>query len=317
MTKLINLFAGAAMAGLLAVAIIACPSYQAFAQDAAEEAAPADGVSAPQQVTVTFDELITMLTTEAEKDNPRAMLTLGNIWEGTVSPQNRNYGKALDWYKKAAALDLTEAFYRIGVCYEVGLGTAPDMSVALENYEKASSLGFPMADFKLAVLNLNGAEGVPQNVDQGMRYLNIAADSGLTVAIKELGALYYYGRLNITKNLTKALELFGKAADSGDAESMKNIGAMTISGEGTAADKVDGLKWYLLAQRFGYTVPEMQQTVDDIKSGMTTEEVAKAEAESEAWAKKFTDEQEAKNQAAAAAAAAAQEAAQQTKPASN
>jgi TPR repeat protein len=313
-----RLLAALALFGFLAGLALIGGFSPALAQDdaAPAEAAPAEA-AAPQQVTVTFDELITMLQAEADKKNPRAMLTLGNIWEGSISAQNRNYGKALDWYQKAADLDLTDAYFHLGVCYEVGMGTAPDLKKAIGNFEKAAAKGFAPADFKLAVLYLNGADGLTQDIDKGMKYLNSAADSGLTLALKELGALYYFGRLNTTKNLTKALEIFNKAAEGGDAESMKNVGAMTISGEGTAANKVEGLKWYLLAFRFGYTVPEMQQTIDDIKAGMTPEEVAKAEAETEAWAAKFTADQQAKAQANQAAAAAAQEAAQQTKPASN
>jgi TPR repeat protein len=309
-----TILAGLALLALLAASALAVPAT-VLAQDAAAAAgaAAAPAGDGPQQVTVSFEELLNMLQVEADKNNPRAMLTLGNIWEGSVSLQNRNYGKALDWYKKAAALDLTEAYFHVGVCYEIGMGVPPDLQVALENYEKASAKGYAPADFKLAVLYLNGAEGLTQDVDKGMAHLNTAADSGLTLALKELGALYYYGRLNVGKNLTKALEIFGRAAEGGDAESMKNLGAMIISGEGRATDKVEGLKWYLLAQRYGYNMAEMTETVNNIKSGMTTEEVAKAEAEAQAWDEKFAAEREAKELADQAAAAAARQAAEQTR----
>ena len=315
--KTIMLFFGA----LLAVAALIVIPSPAFSQDepateAEEAVTPEDGEAGPQSMTVSLPELLNMLQTEADKQNPRAMLTLGNIWEGSISIQNRNYGKALEWYQKAADLDLTEAYFHVGVCYEIGMGTAPNMETALENYEKASAKGFAPADFKLAVIYLNGVDGVTQDVDKGMRHLNAAADSGLTLALKELGAMYYYGRLNVPKNLTKALEIFDKAAEGGDPESMKNLGAMIISGEGRAADKVEGLKWYLLAQKYGYTVPEMQGTIDGIKAGMTTEEVAKAEAETEAWSEKYEANLQAQAAANQAAAAAAQEAARQTAPAS-
>jgi TPR repeat protein len=313
-TRIILSLAGVALACLAAVAVLAGP---ALAQDPAPAppAAEAGEAAGPQQVTISFEELLAMLQAEADKQNPRAMLTLGNIWEGGVTIQNRNYGKALEWYQKAADLDMTEAYYHVGVCYEIGMGTPPDLAKALQNFEKASQKGYAPADFKLAVIYLNGAEGVAQDLDRGMRHLNTAADSGLTVALKELGALYYYGRLNVGKNLTKALEIFSKAAEGGDAESMKNLGAMIISGEGRATDKVEGLKWYVLAQEYGYNMPEMQQTIDSIKSGMTADQIATAEAEAKSWSEKFRAEQEAQAQAVQAAAAAAQEAAQQSKPA--
>jgi TPR repeat protein len=311
-TRNIIIPAIAALAAFLALAALSGPS---MAQDQpAPAATDGEAPAGNQPVAISFERLLALLQAEADKQNPRAMLTLGNILEGGVSLQNRNYGKALEWYQKAADLDMTEAFYHLGVCYEIGMGTTPDLTKALANYEKASAKGYAPADFKLAVIYLNGAEGVTQDAEKGMRHLNAAADTGLTVALKELGAMYYYGNNNLSKNLTKALEIFGKAAEGGDAESMKNLGAMIISGEGTATDKVEGLKWYLLAQQYGYDMPEMQQTIDKIKGDMTADQISQAVAAAKTWSDAYDAEQKAKEAAAQAAAAAAQEAAQQTRP---
>jgi TPR repeat protein len=292
---------------LVAAQAAAAPAAEAAAPAAEAAAAPADeaAAQAPQQVTLTFEQLIEVLQAEADKNNPRAMLALGNIWENGINSQNINYGKALEWYQKAANLDATEGYFRLGLCYEIGMGTTPDFPKAMLNYQKASEKGFPLADFKLAVLYMGGSTELPADVDLGLKYLNAAAEQGLTVAQKELGALFYYGRLNVARDLTKAIAFFAQAAEAGDAESMKNIGAMTVIGEGTSANKAEGLKWYLLAQLFGYDNDEMRTTIGNIKSDMRAEDIAKAEADSQAWADNFRAQQEARAQAAQAAQAAA------------
>jgi TPR repeat protein len=264
------------------------------------------GENLEQQQTITVEEFVRLLEKEAENKNPKATLLLGTLYERGLGYPPRNYGKAFEYYKKAADLDWPEAFFNLGVCYEIGIGITPDFKKALENYLTASKKGLPMADFKLASLYINGLE-VPQDTELGLKYLTAAADKGLTAAIKEVGALYYYGRLGKPKDLTKALEVFRQAAEAGDAEAMKNVGIMYKSGEGSAVNLVEGLKWYLLASQFGYQNEDMTTIIAEIKTSLKADEVAKAENEAKIWTEQFTAAQEAK-------AKAAQEAETATKP---
>src|SRR5262249_48896077 len=51
----------------------------------------------------------------------------------------KNYGKAWEWYEKAAAKDDSNAMYKLGLLYEDGLGVAQDYGKACEWYEKAAA----------------------------------------------------------------------------------------------------------------------------------------------------------------------------------
>ncbi|MDR2367996.1 MAG: hypothetical protein LBF58_07815 [Deltaproteobacteria bacterium] len=263
-----------------------------------------DAAAQPTQQTITAEQLLTELEKQAKDKNPNAMIILGSLYErGLNNSPKRNFGKALDWYQQAANLDLPEGIYNVGVCYEIGMGVAPDMTKAMDNFQKAAGKGLPQAELKLASLYLNG-DGVKADVTKGMDYLQKAADKNFPQAIMELGIVYYYGTFDKKRDLTQAKDLFQKAANLGQPAAMQNLAVMSVAGEGMVANKTQGLKWYLLSQQFGFNSPDMQTTIDGIKAEMAAAEVSKAEAEAKQWADDFRAKVEA-NQAAARAAAEA------------
>ncbi|MDR0620634.1 MAG: hypothetical protein LBJ61_01960 [Deltaproteobacteria bacterium] len=263
------------------------------------------------QRTITAEQLLTELEAQAKENNPRAMLLLGSLYErGINTTPKRNYGTALQWYQKAAAQDLAEGHYNVGVYYEVGMGTAPDMKKAVASFQKAADKGLGIAEIKLASLYLIG-DGVTQDTAKGLGLLEKAADKNIPQALLDLGAVYYFGNFDKKRDLTKAKELFLKAADLGVPAAMQNLGVMALAGEGMEANKVQGLRWYLLAQKYGLNNPEMQTTIDGIKADFQAAEISAAEEEADKWSADF----DAKVAAAQAAQQAAQEAAQATAPA--
>jgi TPR repeat protein len=251
---------------------------------------------------------MTELETQAKANDPRAMLILGSLYErGLNATPKRNYGKALEWFQKAADLDSPEAYYYLGVYHEIGMGTAPDMKKALANYQKAADKGLPIAELKLASVYLNG-DGAAKDLPKGFGLLESAANKNLPQALMDLGVVYYYGNFDKKRDLTKARELFQKAADLGVPNAMLNLGVMALAGEGMEANKTLGLRWYLLAQRYGINNPEMQTTIDGIKADLKPAEITQAEEDANKWA----DDYRAKVEAAQAANLAAQQAASET-----
>ena len=61
----------------------------------------------------------------------------------------QNYAKAFGHFREAAELDIVEAQYNLGVCYEKGRGTAIDIEQAHVWYAKAAAQGFERAIAKL------------------------------------------------------------------------------------------------------------------------------------------------------------------------
>ena len=53
--------------------------------------------------------------------------------------------KAYEWYKKSAEAGFSEGQWRLGQCYEKGLGISKDISLAIFWYEKANNQGHKKA----------------------------------------------------------------------------------------------------------------------------------------------------------------------------
>ena len=65
-----------------------------------------------------------------------------------------NHEEAFKWYAKAADEGDSDGMWRLGMCYENGMGVNMDWDMAREWYEKASKLGNKKAKNALDNLDL-------------------------------------------------------------------------------------------------------------------------------------------------------------------
>ncbi|MDR1546882.1 MAG: sel1 repeat family protein [Deltaproteobacteria bacterium] len=279
------------LAGLMAALALSLSAAAVEAQTPpAPPAPPAPAETAESTAPAANDQQAALdaLVKDAEAGKPEAMLTMGSLWERGLYVPSRNYGKAAEWYQKAADAGLAEGLYNLGVCYEIGMGVVPNIPKALELYQRAAEKKLGVADYKLGKLYLNGMD-LERDLTKGLDYLNQAANGGFTLAIKELALISYMGLYDQPRDLTKAMNIFTRAAEAGDPEAMKNVGAMIAAGEGLKADQIQALKWFLLAQRFG---PELnlQPVIDDLKGKLKPPQIAEAESLAKDWANKRKDE---------------------------
>ena len=75
----------------------------------------------------------------AQTGSPQAMLELGelSLYKGSHDAAQ----EALSWYQKASEKGLPEAFYRLGLMNESGIGTQVNYPQAISYYQKAQQLG--------------------------------------------------------------------------------------------------------------------------------------------------------------------------------
>jgi TPR repeat protein len=302
-----------------------------------EKASTAD--NSQQGITINANELLPLLLVEAEKGNAQTMLTIGNLYESGIYGAPRNYGKALEWYTKAAQAGLPEGFYNVGISYEIGQGTTPDPTKAFESFLKAADMGFPLAKQKLGELYLSGtgvlaspekaityltqagdeglpasyfvlartyltgSNNVPQDTKKGLDILNKLANEDYSVAQNELGAITFLGQYDQPKDYNKAKDLFTKGAEQGNGDAMKNLGALLLDeSDKRVPNRTDALKWLTLSTLFGYNNQQMNNFIQNLRTQMKPEEIQAAESAVRKW---YEDRQAA--QAAEAAAAAQQQ----------
>jgi TPR repeat protein len=94
------------------------------------------------------------------------------------------------------------------------------------------------------------------NPEEGLKWLQQAADSGLSQAFYDLGVVYANG-VTGTTDMTKAMDYFRKGADNGNADCQTSMGMLYQAGDripsGVKADPVEAVKWYRLAAEQNHT----------------------------------------------------------------
>ena len=98
--------------------------------------------------------------------------------------------------------------------HQRGIGCQQDSRLAVKFYQKAATLGVITAELSLALIYLNGVEGVPADARKGVRWMRKAADHGLPEAKYDLGVLYSNGN-GVDKSETEAKRWFSMAAAQG------------------------------------------------------------------------------------------------------
>lgn len=196
-----------------------------------------------------------------------------------------NQAKALELYKKAAALDSVYGFFNVGFLYWNGPEEIQDPEQALQYLKKAAQMGYTHAlsfigdiyrtgpeeliDYAeakryyqkgvdvneinaikgMALLYLLG-QGVTQNNAMGAFYLKKAADKGNTWAMYHLGRLYYYGE-GIPRNPKLALDYLQMAYDANYPDACSLLGLLYERGEGTAPNIELANKLYIRGHELG------------------------------------------------------------------
>lgn len=145
---------------------------------ASEYITGAAGVVDPEKALAMAEEAESM-------GDKEAFLRLGNAYR--ASHMEKRAEKAFDCYKRAEKHKVTEAVTALGLCYESGLGTEPDIAKAVKYYRKAAEAGdaFAMAHYGCALAD---GEGVKKNEKEAMEWLVKAAmkgDEGAILILKE------------------------------------------------------------------------------------------------------------------------------------
>jgi len=146
------------------------------------------------------------LHTRAERGDITAQTDLAYKYLWGEDGEEKDYVKAAEWYRNAAARGDYKAQYQLALMYGKGQGVNKDDVKAAEWYRKAAEQGYADA--------------------QSM-----------------LGSMYEKGE-GVNKDDVKAAEWYLKAAEQGDHSSQYNLGVMYEKGQGVKKDDVKAAEWY-------------------------------------------------------------------------
>jgi uncharacterized protein len=165
-----------------------------------------------------------------------------------------NLSVARQWFIKAADQGHTEAQYRLALILLQGKGDGNSTpGEAAKWFLKAANRGHVDAQFNLGRLCLDG-RGVTQDSANALAWLTLAATQSHT------SALFLLGRMNENGQGTKedaesAYALYEKAAYQGHPAAQYKIALMLRDGIGTKADKAKSNEWFSKAEAQGLPRP--------------------------------------------------------------
>ncbi|KAA0701792.1 Protein sel-1 -like protein 3 [Triplophysa tibetana] len=143
--------------------------------------------------------------------------------EETLKAQTSENDDLFHWLKLQARSGVAEAEQAMGRMLFWGQqGVSPDIQTAVKHYERgATRLHDPVSAYDYAIVLLTG-QGVQQNVQKAVTFLNKAVEQGFVPAITALG--WYYEQFE--RDYEKAALLWKEADAKGHPDAAMNLGVL-------------------------------------------------------------------------------------------
>ncbi|WP_426983613.1 SEL1-like repeat protein [Brevibacillus borstelensis] len=182
-----------------------------------------------------YEKAIQYDTIAAEKGYAPSMNNLAHMYysvEGYLDDD-----KAFFWYEKGAEAGNAYAMNGLGICYQNGVGTAPDMEKALYWLGKAADNGLALAHTNMGSLYYEG-HLVPQDIDKALWHYQQAEQLGSP----QNGWLGYLHDLK--GEYEKAFGYYQKDYAEGSDVGAYNLGICFSQGLGTSKDVAAAITYF-------------------------------------------------------------------------
>ena len=188
-----------------------------------------------------------------------------------------NREEAVKLLASAAKLGNPKAAYNLALLYLDGQTLPQDVKRSAELLRVAADAGNPEAQYALATFYKEGT-GVPKDLDKAVRLLQAASLADNVDAEVEYAIALFNGT-GTPKNETAAVALLRKAARQNSPIAQNRLARVLVNGKGAPMDKIEGLKWHIVAKTAGKGDP----VLDEALGGLSPEDRAKAEAAARKW----------------------------------
>lgn len=150
--------------------------------------------------------------------------------------------KCFIYLKEAALKKNCKALFQVGQFYYHGIFYPQNYLTAKELFESAAAINNPDAFFYLGLMYYHG-KGVAINYSDALYYLQQASHYKNAQANFLLGVMYFYGR-GVAKDYKKAREYFEKGGKLNDSNSFVNLGNIYDEGYGVEKDHKKAFEYY-------------------------------------------------------------------------
>ena len=222
--------------GAILIGVFVAGYVEAWADDVEEGRA---AISAGQ-----YEKARRLLLPKAKQGNSVAQNSLGALYLNGWSV-SRDYGEALQWFRKAAAQEDPRAQFNLGRMYEEGQGVARNYAEAEKWYRKSADQGYPPGQSLLAAMYARGY-GVRQDYAEAMKWYRKAADQGDAVAQSRIGYMFVEGQ-GVPTNYQEAEKWFRMSASQGHPLGYYWLGRLYFEGWGLQRNYKEAVKWSQVA----------------------------------------------------------------------
>ncbi len=276
-----------------------------------------------------------ILQENAQKGDAVAMRLMAEMIHNGLGVQ-KDPGLAAEWYAAAADRGDVLAAYNAGALFLQGAEKMePDTERGLKYLKLAAEKNSAIAQYNLGRLYEQG-QGVEKDPVEGLKWIAIASQNRLPLAMRYLDT--YRSEAGTDETLKKALiaaaDWFAPAADQGDVRSASfagllyeangtspdhvaraakylqvaaehgipaaqyRFGEMLFEGRGVTQDKIEGLKWIILAAFRGMPVAitARERYFQEMRQDKLVEQAGEAQNRANAYIQAKRADQKASNQ---------------------
>ena len=193
-------------------------------------------------------EVLDALNAEVEREEPDAMLLMGNLLVDGLAVEKDDH-RAVELYYRASELGFAPAANALGQCYSFAVGVRLDAVRAVGCYRRAAEAGFAPAQFHLGVCYFDG-NGIRPDKPEAAKWYAAAAEQGYAPAQFTLGRHYSQIMTGVENDLEKGVMWLSRAAGQGLVRAMTYL-ADLYHNAGTNEGDILAAKWYETAATRG------------------------------------------------------------------
>lgn len=186
---------------------------------------------------------------EAAKDNSLAKFYLGALYHIEYE-QKLNPVEAVKWYKSSAEDGNLYAMVLYATLLEYGYGVKKDSAEALKWITEAANQGHLAGIGALGKIYYVG-HGVEVNYKEAAKWLKISSDTKAPPFMVMYGNILLEGAEGVPKDINKAINLYKLAAEAGDEDGINNYANINYDGELIPQNVPEALKWFRIGAEKG------------------------------------------------------------------
>ena len=188
-----------------------------------------------------------MYTAASLQENVLAMYNLANCYQNGVGVE-KDEKEAFSWYERASEYGHADSICALAVCYNEGIGIEINKSKAVELFKKSSESGSLMGMFQHGLLVDKGAEGVNPDRELAFELFKRSAESGLSLAQYHLGISYMTGK-GTDKDINEGFKYLLLAAQQEFPDAIYRIGSCYESGLGVQINEKVAFEYFKKASK--------------------------------------------------------------------